>query len=81
MGAISYPQGQPSSKIFGEWTGGGSDTIRRSPTQKKCRAIFRDERAYSNPHTYDPERYLNDGKLDYSVKDPEKTVFGFGRRC
>ena len=49
--------------------------------QKRCRAIFRDETTYSDPHTYNPERYLEDGKLDFSVKDPEETVFGFGRRC
>jgi hypothetical protein len=49
--------------------------------QKECRAISRDESTYSNPHTYNPERYLIDGKLDPSAKDPEELIFGLGRRC
>jgi len=45
------------------------------------RAICYDETVYPAPHTYDPERFLKDGKLDPSVKDPEDRVFGAGRRC
>ena len=44
------------------------------------RAIYQDESVYPEPRTYDPERYLKDGKLDPSVKDPEEGLFGSGRR-
>ena len=44
------------------------------------RAICYDENVYPAPHTYDPERFLKNGKLDRSVKDPEDRVFGTGRR-
>jgi len=44
------------------------------------RAICHDETVYPAPHTYDPERFLKDEKLDRSVKDPEDRVFGTGRR-
>ena len=43
--------------------------------------MFRDESTYPKPHTFNPARFLKDGKLDASVKDPEEMVFGFGRRC
>ena len=49
--------------------------------EKRYRAIFRDELTYPEPHTYNPGRYLKDGKLDSTVKDPEGVIFGFGRRC
>ena len=45
-----------------------------------CRAVFYDETVYPSPSTYDPERFLKDGKLDPSVGDPESRVFGSGRR-
>jgi len=45
-----------------------------------CRAICYDEKVYPSPDTYDPERFLKDGKLDPSVKDPEDRIFGTGRR-
>lgn len=44
------------------------------------RAVCYDETVYPTPHVYDPERFLKDGKLDPSVKDPEDRVFGTGRR-
>ena len=47
---------------------------------KSFRAIFYDESIYPAPHSYDPERYLKDGKLDDSIRDPEENVFGLGRR-
>jgi len=43
--------------------------------------MFHDESIYPAPHIYDPERYLKDGKLDRSVRDPEERIFGSGRRC
>ena len=44
------------------------------------RAVCYDETVYPAPHMYDPERFLKDGELDRSVKDPEDRVFGAGRR-
>jgi cytochrome P450 len=52
-----------------------------SGAHENIRAMFYDESTYPSPHTYDPERYLKDGKLDPSVKDPEERIFGSGRRC
>ena len=43
-------------------------------------AIFHDPVAYPEPHRFNPERFLKDGKLDPSVKDPEDRIFGSGRR-
>ena len=43
--------------------------------------MFHDEAIYPKPRTFDPERFLKDGELDRSVKDPEERVFGVGRRC
>ena len=45
------------------------------------RAVFYDEVAYPEPHTYNPARFLDEnGRIDPSVKDPEASVFGSGRR-
>ena len=44
------------------------------------RAMLNDERDYPDPHEFKPERYLKNGKLDSSVRDPMDIAFGFGRR-
>ena len=44
------------------------------------RAMLNDERVYPEPHEFKPERYLKNGKLDNSVRDPMDIAFGFGRR-
>ena len=44
------------------------------------RAMLNDERDYPEPYIFKPERFLKDGKLNRSVRDPMKIVFGFGRR-
>ena len=44
------------------------------------RAMSRDPLAYPEPDRFMPERFLNDGRLDLSVRDPLKFQFGFGRR-
>jgi cytochrome P450 len=43
-------------------------------------AVFQDPAVYPEPHIFDPERFLKDGKLDPSVKDPEDRVYGSARR-
>lgn len=46
------------------------------------RAILRDERIYSNPSAFYPERFLE--KVDTATerrRNPRNYVFGFGRRC
>ena len=43
----------------------------------KCSAMS----PYPEPEKFDPERFLKDGKIDSSVRDPEERVFGAGRRC
>ncbi|KAK6988169.1 cytochrome P450 [Favolaschia claudopus] len=42
-------------------------------------AILHDERLYPDPYTFNPERFLLNGKLDPEVRSPDM-VFGFGRR-
>lgn len=42
--------------------------------------MLNDEKAYPDPSTFKPERFIRDGKLDPSVQDPEVAAFGYGRR-
>lgn len=51
-------------------------------TQLTCdrRAILHDEKVYPDPFTFNPERFIKDGKLDHTVQDPELAAFGYGRR-
>ena len=39
-----------------------------------------DERDYPEPGEFKPERFLRNGQLDSSVRDPIDIAFGFGRR-
>ncbi|KAI0348398.1 cytochrome P450 [Trametopsis cervina] len=43
-------------------------------------AILRDETAYQEPHVFNPDRFLKDGKIDPDVLDPATASFGYGRR-
>jgi len=43
-------------------------------------AIFHDPNIYPDPETFDPDRFLKDGKIDPLVFNPEDRVFGAGRR-
>ncbi|KAI0333732.1 CyP450 monooxygenase [Cubamyces sp. BRFM 1775] len=42
--------------------------------------ILHDPNAYENPHDFCPERFIKDGRLDPTVRDPTDYMFGFGRR-
>ena len=44
------------------------------------RAMLNDERVYPEPRIFKPERFLKNGQLDSSVRDPMDIAFGFGRR-
>ena len=44
------------------------------------RAMLNDEQVYPEPHKFKPERFLKNGELDSSVRDPMDIAFGFGRR-
>nr|VWO96823.1 N/A [Ganoderma boninense] len=43
-------------------------------------ACMHDPDEYEDPDEFRPERFIRDGKLDPSVRDPLAFVFGFGRR-
>ncbi|KAI0074482.1 cytochrome P450 [Panus rudis PR-1116 ss-1] len=43
-------------------------------------AILHDPTEYPEPHSFKPERFLKDGKLNSDVLDPTVSCFGFGRR-
>jgi len=43
-------------------------------------AICRDPTIYPDPETFNPDRFLKDGKIDPSVFNPEDRIFGAGRR-
>jgi hypothetical protein len=44
------------------------------------RAILHDATVFTEPLEYQPERYLKDGQLDPSTRNPDCAAFGFGRR-
>jgi cytochrome P450 len=44
------------------------------------RSILHDPEYYNDPFVYNPDRFLKNGKIDPSVRDPTVASFGFGRR-
>ena len=43
--------------------------------------VMNDEEVYPDPSAFKPERYLKDGKVDPSAKNPTFAAFGYGRRA
>jgi cytochrome P450 len=39
-----------------------------------------DPEIFEEPEEFRPERYLKDGQLDPSIRDPGVAAFGYGRR-
>lgn len=44
------------------------------------RAMLHDENVYPDPFTFNPDRFMNDGKNKTAERDPAHAAFGFGRR-
>ena len=42
--------------------------------------MLHDENEYPNPEAFNPDRFMKDGKINPSVRDPSTIAFGFGRR-
>ena len=45
------------------------------------RACMHNPDVYPEPDTFNPDRFIQDGKLRDDILDPASIVFGFGRRC
>ena len=39
-----------------------------------------DPQVYKEPHEFNPDRFIRDGKIDPDIRDPFQFAFGFGRR-
>lgn len=44
------------------------------------RAMLHNPEEYPNPETFNPDRFIKDGRLNPDVRDPFTLAFGFGRR-
>lgn len=42
--------------------------------------MLHNEEVYPDSDTFNPDRFMKDGKLDKSVRDPGHACWGFGRR-
>lgn len=42
--------------------------------------MLQNEEYYPDPFSFNPGRFIKDGKLDKSVHDPDHAIWGFGRQ-
>ncbi|PFH48299.1 hypothetical protein AMATHDRAFT_42349 [Amanita thiersii Skay4041] len=43
-------------------------------------AMLHNENVYSDPLTFNPDRFIKNGKINKEVRDPAHAIWGFGRR-
>ena len=72
-----FRKGLSSSELHGTFFA----SLRSSNYRKVVnRSILHDPEVFEAPEQFRPERYLKDGQIDSSVRDPVVAAFGFGRR-
>ena len=49
-------------------------------TTQSFRQLLHDPDVYVDPLTFNPERFLENGRLNHDILDPQDVAFGFGRR-
>lgn len=54
--------------------------ISGSEAKRVDRACMQDPAVFEDPDQFRPERFIRDGKLDLTVRDPTTFIFGYGRR-
>ncbi|THH33486.1 hypothetical protein EUX98_g687 [Antrodiella citrinella] len=79
LAMVLYPEVQKKAQREVDKVLGGT----RLPTFSDISSIpamLHDEAMYPEPHKFDPDRHLKDGKINPAVRDPSAMAFGFGRR-
>ncbi|KAF4617511.1 hypothetical protein D9613_005756 [Agrocybe pediades] len=75
IGPISVPRAASEEDIYrGYYIPKGAIMVPNSWS------LLQDKEHYPEPHIFRPERFMKDGKLNPSVRDPVKIIFGYGRR-
>ena len=76
-GGIDYRKGLLPLQILGK---GVTSSCPYHDHESIYRAMLHDEVTYPDPFSFEPERFMKDGKINADVRDPARAVFGFGRR-
>ena len=72
---ISIPRRVTQDDIYREYSIPAGATV-----IENIWAVFRDPALYTDPDSFNPDRFLKDGKLNPLIYNPEDKVFGSGRR-